>query len=119
MKKLFLILAPLSLALAACAAVPTVPTPVELADKTVLDERAVVGVELAYKAARLAVETGVDAGIIKGPLASNLRALDNTAYRAVQATREAYRTGNAASYDAALLHAQLTISTMVSVMEKN
>jgi len=118
MKRLYLvILAPL--ALSGCAGLSNlanVPTaPVEAADSTVMDEQAALGVELAYKAARLAVETAVDAGVIRGEQAVQFAALDNTAYAAVQAARRAYRAGNAVSYGAALAEARAAVADMLAL----
>src|SRR3546814_20344253 len=61
--------------------------PVLVTQATALDEKIAVSVELAYRAARLAMETGVDAGLIKGARAAQVAALDNQAYSAVQAVR--------------------------------
>jgi hypothetical protein len=113
-KKLFIAIALVSTSLTACTTVP--PAPVDVANKTVLDERAAIGVELAYKAARLAIETAVDAGLVKGQRATAIAELDRTAYKAVLAARAAYRTGNAPAYDAALLQAQVAISSITSIL---
>lgn len=118
MKRLYLaILAPLALpgcaGLASLASVPTAP--VEAADSTVLDEQAALAVELAYKAARLAVETGVDAGVVRGERAAQLAEIDNKAFAAVQAARRAYRAGNATSYGAALAEARAAIADMLAL----
>jgi hypothetical protein len=91
------------------------PTPVAAADETVLDEQAALAVELAYKAARLAVETGVDAGVVRGAQATRLAELDNQAYAAVLAARRAYRAGNATSYGAALAEARAAIADMLAL----
>lgn len=111
------ILAPLALSgcagLNGLAGVP--PTPVEAADSTVLDEQAALSIELAYKAARMAVETGVDAGVVKGEQAARLAEIDNKAFAAVQAARRAYRAGNATSYGAALAEARAAIADMLAL----
>jgi hypothetical protein len=107
-----------SLALSGCAGLPTLSlpaAPVEAADQTVLDEQAALAVELAYKAARLAIETGVDAGAIRGANATRLAELDNDAYAAVLAARRAYRAGNATGYGAALAEARAAISDMIEL----
>lgn len=118
MKRLYLaILAPLALSgcagLSSLANVPA--TPVEAADSTVMDEQAALSIELAYKAARLAVETGVDAGVIRGERAAQLAEIDNKAFAAVQAARRAYRAGNATSYGAALAEARAAIADMLAL----
>jgi hypothetical protein len=115
MKKLLIAFAALSLT--ACSTA-VVPTPVEVADRVVLDERIAVSVELAYKAARTAVETAVDAGLVKGDKATTLAALDRKAYTAVLAVRAAYNAGNAQSYNDAVLQAQVAISSITSILGK-
>lgn len=131
MNRLILALAA-ALALSGCAVAPAtvasagatvadsvgVPPPATAADRTVLDEKAMTGVELAYKAARIAVETGVDAGLIKGAAAARFAALDSQAYRALGAVRAAYRAGNAASYRAALTEAQAAIGAVLALTGK-
>lgn len=107
-----------ALALAGCgltglASIPSAP--VAVADETVLDEQGALAVELAYKAARLAVETAVDAGQIRGERATQVAALDNQAYAAVQTARRAYRAGNATSYGAALAEARGAIADLLAL----
>lgn len=114
MKHIILALA-LTLALPACTTVPAGPGAV--AETTVLDEQVAVSVELAYKAARLALETGVDAGLIKGTRATQVAELDNRAYIAVTAVRSAYRAGNAAAYTTAAVEAQIAVSAMLSAIK--
>ena len=130
-----LIIAALALALTACAgaagtvnsagtiaagtadAIGVAP-PATHADRTVLDEQGMMAVELAYRAARVAVETGVDAGIIRGATASRFAALDRRAYAAVGVVRAAYRAGNAPSYRNALSEAQAAISGLLALTSK-
>lgn len=128
MKRL-LLLAPL--ALAACTAGQAVNTagtvaattadavgvmsPSDFADKTMLDEQGMLACENFYKAARIAVETGVDAGLIKGEAAAKVAALDNQAYAALGAVRSAYRAGNAQSYKNALREAQAATANLLSL----
>lgn len=94
-----------------CATIPSAP--VEGADQTVLDEQAMLAAEVAYKAARLAVEAGVDAGLVHGERATRLAAADRAAYAALGQLRAAYRAGNASSYASALSEAQGAISSMI------
>jgi hypothetical protein len=108
-----------ALALSGCgltglAALPTSPQAV--ANETVLDEQAILAVELAYKAARLACETGVDAGAIRGANAARFAEIDNRAYAAVQTARRAYRAGNATGYGAALAEARAAINEMLNLL---
>lgn len=108
------LLAAATLCLAACAttappastpAAPSVPAtsgPAVIADRTLLDEKAMAGVELAYKAMRLAIETAADAGALKGERAGRVAELDRRAYGTVLAVRAAYEAANAESYGAAV-----------------
>lgn len=108
MKRLALVLA---FTLPGCATIPSAP--VEVADQTVLDEQGMIFAEAAYAAARLAVEAGADAGLVKGERADRLATADRAAYAALGKLRAAYRAGNAASYEAALIEAQTAISSMI------
>jgi hypothetical protein len=92
-----------------------VPAPATYANRTAADEQALFAVEGFYKAARLAVETGVDAGLIKGATASRFADLDNRAYLALAVVRGAYRTGNSQTYHQALADAQLAIKGLLSL----
>lgn len=108
-------------ALTACtipAGTGSIPSaPVVAADKTVLDEKAALGAELAYQAARTAAELAVDAGLIKGETARKVADADNRAYRALGAARAAYRAGNASSYSAALDEARAAVSEILSLVK--
>lgn len=95
----------------------TIQSPGSVANRTVLDEQIAVSVELAYKAARVAVETGVDAGLIKGATAAKVALADNRAFAAVQFVRTAYRAGNAASYSAAATEAQKAVGALLSAIK--
>lgn len=106
----------IALALASATACTPIPAPNTVADLTTLDEQGALGVELAYRAFRTAVEFGVDARLVQAPLARCLAALDNTAYSAVQATRAAYRAGNASNYLAASEQARTAISTALATL---
>lgn len=100
MKKLLFALA---LSLSACTGLTTIPTtPSAIADTTKVDEQVVVTAHLGYKAWRLAVETGVNSGLIKGQLAAHVADLDNQLYTALQAVDAAYATGNASNVAAAV-----------------
>ena len=92
-----------ALALAACSTVPsgstigdlvTTTAPSTYANRTAADEQAAVAVENGYKAFRLAVELGVDSGIIKGERAVMAAKADQCAYTALLVFREAYRSAN-------------------------
>ena len=92
------------IALALLCAVPltsgcvTVPSPAALANSTKVDEQSINTLELAYKTWRLAVETGINAGAIKGQLAAHTAQLDNQLYSALTAAETAYNGGNAKDY---------------------
>ncbi len=119
MRKLILA-ALLPLALTACAglgSLPNIPTsPGAVADTTVLDEQGALGVELAYKAFRTALEVATDAGVLKGANATKAAALDNRAYAAVGAARAAYRAGNATSYAQAVTDARAAINAALGAI---
>ena len=106
-------------ALSACTPPATIPpAPGAIADKTVLDEQGALAAELAYKAARIALETGVDAGVIRGATAARIAALDAKAYAALRVVRRAYEAGNATSYAAALVTVRAAIADLLTLTGK-
>ena len=108
--------APLLGGLAGFGSVP--PAPVAVADRTMIDEQGLLGLELAYKAARMVAETGVDAGLIRGDVALKVAQLDNAAFRALGVARGAYRAGNADSYAAALSEGRTSIVALLAIAGK-
>jgi hypothetical protein len=89
----------LAATLPACAALNApLPAPAAIADRTVLDEKAALGVELAYQAANLAALTASRAGLISDEARPRIAAADARAYAAVLAVRQAYDAGNGGSY---------------------
>src|SRR6478735_3364815 len=116
----FALVAALSLGIAACTgfAVPggLSGSPGEVADTTVLDERAALSTELAYKALRLALETAADAGALTGDRARQVATLENRAYAAVLAVRAAYRAGNARTYATAVDEARASIAAALDAL---
>lgn len=114
-----------ALALAACTtsvgtAPPLhIPTPAEYAGRTAVDEQAAVAVENGYKAFRLALELGVDAGVIKGERAVKAAAADRQAYNALLIFREAYKTANAADLLAAGRSANIAIAQAIAAVRGN
>lgn len=113
----------LGLCLAACSiATPLLPasvpaSPSVIADKTILDEKAAISVELAYQAWATAVEIAVDAGVLHGERAAQIKAIDNRIYGAVVAVREAYKAGNQTSYTNAVFGAKAAIEQGIAVMK--
>ena len=106
-------------AIPACAPVSAVPpVPASVADKTMLDEQGALAAELAYQAARVAIETGVDAGFIHGATAERIAALDVKAYAALGVVRRAYEAGNAQSYAAGLTSARSAIAELLTLIGK-
>jgi hypothetical protein len=105
--------------LAACPATTDIPAPNTVADATVLDERAAIGVELAYRGWRIAVETAVEAGIIRGERAAAFAETDRRLYAAVRAARAAYGAGNAADYAAAVDQANAAIAQALAAIRGN
>lgn len=101
------ILAVVAGAMVATACAPVTPGavasgPAPLAQRTAADERALLAAELAYKAARLAVETAADAGLVTPARAPAVADADMRAYGALLALREAYKGANANDWLAAL-----------------
>jgi hypothetical protein len=112
MKRLLIAFAALSLTSCTAADVSHavgIPTPVEYAARTAVDEQVGVGIENAYKGFRLALELGVDSGVITGARATAARAANNCAYRAVLVFRQAYKTANSADLLAAARSANIAI----------
>lgn len=106
-------------ALSACGSISTIPpAPASVADQTTLDEQGALAAELAYKAARVAIETGVDAGFIRGAAAARIAALDAKAYAALGVVRRAYEAGNAASYATALTSARSAVAELLTLTGK-
>lgn len=77
------------------------PAPATYADRTTVDEATMGLAETAYKLSAIAVELGVDVGVIKGERAAWFKATDARAYAALQSLRTAYRAGNSTSFRAA------------------
>lgn len=90
--------------------------PVEAADETVLDEQGMAMAEYAYKASRLAGETLVDGGQIRGETALRVAALDRKAFAALGRLRTAYRAANATSYEAALTELNTAIGDIIALL---
>ena len=115
-----LILAGLAIALSGCglltlpAGIPAAPAAV--ANTTVLDEQAALGVELAYKAERIALETAVDAGRLTGARATQAATLDDKAFAAVKVARRAYLAGNATDYATAIAQARLAVTDTLAIL---
>lgn len=105
--------------MAPLTACETLPTPAAVADSTIVDERAALSLELAYKAARIAVETSVDAGLIKGPTAELFDVRNDRAYAAVKAVRAAYQAGNSQDYLTMAAIARIAISDLLALTGKN
>jgi len=112
-----------ALALSACKAtapsIGVIPTPVETVDRTAADEQVAVGIEQGYKAFRLALELGVDTGVIKGPRATLAAAADRRAYAAVLTARQAYKTANAAAFITAARSANATLAAAIATVKGN
>lgn len=121
MRKILLIAACLALPLTSCsaasladagAAVVGLPSaPVAVCDRSTMDEQAGTAVELGYKLFRTGVELAVDLGTIKGQRATYFANLDNQLFAGTTAVQQAYATCNAASYKAALAHANNLLKT--------
>lgn len=116
--KRFLLCAALALAvpIGGCHSFTSLPTsPSNAANATVLDEQLALGVEATYKAARTAMETAVDSGVLHGANATKARTLNTQAYDAVKATRAAYDAGQQDNYIAAAGKAAGIVSNLLAV----
>lgn len=105
MRKFLLALALLFAAplVTACETLGGIPTsPGQVAQLTKADEQAAVAFNLGYKAFRLAAETGVESGLIKGTLAGKVREVDSKLFAVVTTLDAAYRTANADAFHTAL-----------------
>ena len=98
---------------AGCATIPG--SPAEVADKTTLDERGLLGAELAYEAARTVAEISVDAGLIRGETASRVAVADERVYQALRGARAAYEAGNAADYFSAVDRARKAAAELLAL----
>lgn len=113
----------LSALLSACAvggaslatAIP--PAPIVVADRTMIDERAALGVELAYQAAALSLRTAIRADLLSPAARAHAQSAEAKAYLAVTAARAAYDTGNAASYPVAIAQAQQAVAALQSILK--
>lgn len=112
MKKIFLVIA-----LGMMSACAMVPGPAVYANKTVLDEKAMLTAEIAYKAETVVIQTGVDAGVIKGPLAAKIAVIDNKAYLALLSARAAYAAGNSAGFAEAVGNAQAAVVELKGILK--
>lgn len=96
-----------------CVAPATVvpPAPGVFADKTVLDEKAAIGIELAYTAAAKGSATAIRSGLVTDPsVILRIGMVNEKAYAAVKAVRAAYKVGNAVDYAVAFHTAQVAIT---------
>ena len=113
----------LTLGLSACAVVPpqlSLPPPTSVAaSQTNLDERALLGVELSYKAARTLIGEAANAGFVDAQLARKLAKLDNQLFSALKRARSAYALANAASYRVALAEAAPLITEIWALVAGN
>jgi hypothetical protein len=104
-----------ALALSACAPASLPDSPAEVADSTVLDEKAAIGAELSYTAAAKAAALAIRSGAVTSPATiKRIGELDRQAYAAVVATRAAYSAGNADSYAEAFTTAQQAVTDLLA-----
>lgn len=112
-----------ALALAACSTTTpstiVIPAPSEFAGRTAVDEQVAVGVENGYKAFRLALELGVDTGVIKGERAVKAREANTRAYNALLVLRAAYKTANSTDFLAAARSANIAIEQGIAAVRSN
>jgi len=119
MNKVIMIIAAVSLSacsvLTGLAGIPSSPKAV--AEKTVLDERIALGMELAYQAAAFSAVTAIKAGLVPQEQMKTVRDADTMAYNAVVLVRTAYKAGNADSYLSASSDARAAISAMMALLK--
>jgi len=97
MRKLILIVAAsLSIPLAACNTVPT-ELNTGVLSHTLTDEKALYAAEAAFKGVSLALNSAVDAGLLKGTNAAKAKTYYDGAYAALLKARELQRVGNTGS----------------------
>ena len=108
-----------ALSLGACGSLPSLSglpappglsSPASIATQTSLDERALIGVELSYKAARTVAQEAADAGLVDSDSAAKLAVLDNQLFGVLWRARAAYETANAKSYGVAIAEASPLVS---------
>jgi hypothetical protein len=98
------ILVAAALSLAACtpAILDSGQSPSSVADSTVIDEKAMLGLETLYLSANQLAQTALDLGIVKGDESrAEVKEADRKAYNALLAARAAYRAGNSRSFSEA------------------
>lgn len=119
MKKIILAVALLAAPVTLTGCASFLASPASVANQTKLDEQAAIGVNLAYKSFRLAVETAVEANIVVpgSPLALKIADLDNRAFSAVQAVDAAYKAGNSNDYATAVARAYVAIDAAVAALK--
>lgn len=115
MRKLLLApLVALGLATSACSLFGLPSSPQTASDTTVKDEQAALAIETAYKGWVAFIETGVDLGLIKGDMAAKMQVYDNRIYAYVKVARQAYDTGQTASYQEAVFKARALIAEAIA-----
>lgn len=100
MRLLFKSLA-LAAVMAASACTPAIMdtgAPVEIADKTKLDEQGMLSAESLYTAANNLAGLALDVGALNADQRARLKIADNRAYGALLTLRSAYRAGNSSGY---------------------
>lgn len=98
---------------------PATSGPAAIADRTLLDEKAMAGVELAYRSMRVALEAAVDTGLIRGDRARLAAQMERRAFSAVEALHAAYDAGNAETYLQSVNHAFDAIEAVRDVIKGN
>jgi hypothetical protein len=102
-------------ALSVASALPA--SPQAAADATIIDEQAMLSVELAYQASATALLVSLKSGLITGDRAAKAASLDQIAYATVLAVRAAYDAGNATSYTEAIPKAYAAIAQTLKIVK--
>ena len=117
MKRLLLALAlTASLGAAGCATAPGGGPTSGAVSLGTADEKALLAVELTWKATLLAVNAAVDSGQLKGANATKVRALLATAKQGVDAARAAYNAGQTVQLAARVADATSAFSGVRAIL---
>jgi hypothetical protein len=105
--------------LCSCSTLPTkLYSPSTFAQRTSIDERALLSAELSYKAARTLMEAAVDSGQLAPGLAAKFFRVNGKLNAALVRARIAYDAANAPSYHAALDEAVPLINELWDIFEQ-
>jgi hypothetical protein len=118
MKRFILLTLPIALVACTPTGITSIPpSPQAVAETTILDEQAALGVELAYQAAALAALTAMKSGLVDAKTKVEIAKADTFAYAQVQKVRAAYDAGNSASYAQTLPVARTAVGSLLALVK--